>query len=382
MASGFAGGGSGQVLRIGGVACDGYGMIYDFLVIGGGIAGTSAGAALSRLGTVCLLEAEDGLAYHASGRSAALFEPNYGHRVTVALNHASARALETIDGGVLSPRGLLMLAGSGEEEAFAHDAKAMNLAEISIADAQAMIPILNADHITHAAYHASARDIDTDRMVQHYARQIRTNGTVETGAAAKALTKSPQGWQVETAQATIHARRIVNAAGPWADDIAELAGIAPVGLAPKRRSMARMPAPGGHDVSAWPTLIGAGERWYAKPDAGAWLVSPAEEDPTAAHDAFADDMVLAEGIARYQPFVTQEVTRVTSTWAGLRTFAPDRCLVLGPDAADPTFVWCAGQGGYGFQTAPAASQLLADLVSGTPPGLDAATVAALSPARF
>jgi glycine/D-amino acid oxidase-like deaminating enzyme len=147
--------------------------------------------------------------------------------------------------------------------------------------------------------------------------------------------------------------------------------------------MARMPAPGGHDVSGWPMLFGVGESWYAKPDAGAWLVSPAEEGPVdAPHDAFADDMVLAEGIARYQPFVTEEVTRVTSSWAGLRTFAPDRNLVIGHDARDPAFLWNAGQGGYGFQTAPAASALLADLVAGRPSVLDADTIATLSPSRF
>ncbi|ABD53843.1 NAD(P)/FAD-dependent oxidoreductase [Jannaschia sp. CCS1] len=357
-------------------------MTYDFLIIGGGIAGTSAGAALSRLGTTCLLEAESALAYHASGRSAALFEPNYGHPVTVDLSHASATALRTLGGGVLSPRGLLILAGPGEDAALARDIKTMDLAEISIADAQDMIPILNADHITRAAHHAAAWDIDTDRMVQHYARQIRTNGAVETGATVLGLTKTPQGWTVETRDHSFHARIIVNAAGAWADDIARMAGIAPIGLTPKRRSMARMPAPRGHDVSAWPMIIGAGESWYAKPDAGAWLVSPAEEDPAAPHDAYADDMVLAEGIARYQPFVTEEVTRVTSSWAGLRTFAPDRCLVIGPDRTDPSVLWFAGQGGYGFQTAPAASQLLADLVSGAPSTLDPATVKALSPSRF
>jgi glycine/D-amino acid oxidase-like deaminating enzyme len=147
--------------------------------------------------------------------------------------------------------------------------------------------------------------------------------------------------------------------------------------------MARLPAPGGHDVSGWPMLIGVGETWYAKPDAGAWLISPAEEDAIdAPHDAWPDDMVLAEGIARYQPFVTEEVTRVTSSWAGLRTFAPDRCLVIGPEPGRHDFLWCAGQGGYGFQTAPAASQLLAELVASRTPTLGPELVAALGPARL
>lgn len=357
-------------------------MIYDFLIIGGGIAGTSAGARLSALGTTCLLESEPALAYHASGRSAALYEANYGHPVTVALNKASAHDHNTLDGGLLSPRGLLMLAGPGEQDTLARDIYTMGLTPISPQEANELVPILDPSHITAAGHHPEAWDIDTDRMVQQFARTIRSNGAVHTGQTVTAITRTKTGWDVTANSQTIHTRHIVNAAGAWADQIATLANITPLNLQPLRRSVARMPAPGGHDVSKWPMLIGAGESWYAKADAGAWLVSPAEEDPAVPHDAYADDMTLAEGIARYQPFVTEEVTRVTSSWAGLRTFAPDRCLVIGPDPSDPTFLWSAGQGGYGFQTAPAASQLLADLVSNTQSPLDPATIAALSPSRL
>jgi glycine/D-amino acid oxidase-like deaminating enzyme len=143
--------------------------------------------------------------------------------------------------------------------------------------------------------------------------------------------------------------------------------------------MARIAAPAGTDPARWPMLFGPGEDWYMKPDAGALIVSPAEEDPSFPHDAWADDMVLAEGLARYEAHVTAPVTRLITSWAGLRTFAPDRQLVLGPSPQDPAFVWCAGQGGYGFQTSPAASALLADRVAGRPvdPNL-----AGTDPARF
>ena len=149
-----------------------------------------------------------------------------------------------------------------------------------------------------------------------------------------------------------------------------------------RRSMARIPAPGGHDVSRWPMMFGAGETWYAKPDAGALIVSPAEEHLMEPHDAFADDMVLAEGLARYEEIVTEPVTRLLSNWAGLRTFAPDRVLVIGRDVRESGFFWLAGQGGYGFQSAPAASQLACDLIVGCLPELAPDLVAALSPERF
>jgi glycine/D-amino acid oxidase-like deaminating enzyme len=129
-------------------------------------------------------------------------------------------------------------------------------------------------------------------------------------------------------------------------------------------------------------IFGAGESWYCKPDAGALLVSPAEEDLMPPHDAFADDMVLAEGLARYEEMVTEPVTRVIANWAGLRSFSPDRVLVIGADAVDPAFFWLAGQGGYGFQTCPAASQLGADLLLNRSPELGAGLIAQLSPSRF
>ena len=129
-------------------------------------------------------------------------------------------------------------------------------------------------------------------------------------------------------------------------------------------------------------LFGPGETWYAKPDAGGWIVSPAEEDPSEPMNAWADDMVLAEGLARYEAHVTEPVTRMLANWAGLRTFAPERTLVIGPDPEAEGFFWMAGQGGYGFQTAPAASRLLADAVLGRSPDLPDDVVTALSPARF
>ncbi|WJY21904.1 FAD-dependent oxidoreductase [Fontisubflavum oceani] len=358
-------------------------MTYDFLIIGGGIAGVSTGAELSKLGSVLLLEAEDALAYHASGRSAALFETHYGHPVTIELNKASKDHHMTANGGVLSPRGLMFVGSATEADTFAQDVATLHLDEIGLDEARGLIPILDPYHVAMAAYHDAAWDLDTDRLVQDYVREIKANGgTVQSGARVTEITHNPGLWHVSAGTDGFEARIVVNAAGAWADHVAALAGVHPLGLKPLRRSMARMPAPGGHDVSGWPMLIGAGESWYAKPDAGAWLVSPAEEDPAEPHDAWADDLVLAEGIARYQPFVTEEVTRITSTWAGLRTFSPDRCLVLGPAPDKPDFIWVAGQGGYGFQTAPAAARLVADGMAGRASDLPPEIVAGLSPERF
>lgn len=356
--------------------------MIDFLVIGGGIAGTSVGARLSHLGTVVVLERESALAYHASGRSAAVFDGSYGSPSTVALNEASRDYHFTANGGVTSPRGLMLVATANDDDVFSKDLTSMNLDEIGMDAARQMYPILN-DSVTRAGYHADAWDLDTDRLVQNFTSEVRANGgTVRTSAEVTGITRTAQGWDVTVGEEVLSALVLVNAAGAWVDVIAGMAGIAPLGVTPLRRSMARIPAPDGHDVSGWPMLFGPGENWYAKPDAGAMIVSPADETLMPPMDAWADDMVLAEGLARYEAHVSAPVTRLLSNWAGLRTFAPDRSLVLGPDHADASFVWMAGQGGYGFQTAPAASQLVADLVAGHAPELDADAVAHLSPARF
>jgi len=310
--------------------------MIDFLIIGGGIAGISAAARLS---------------FHQ-------------------------------DAGVLGPRGFLLIGRAGEDAAFDADRDYMQLEDCGTEHAHSLFPILNRDVITRAAHDPEAWDIDTDLLLQTFARIAKNNGAqIITNAPVGAIARTSTGWAVMSKE-TYDARVIVNAAGAWVDQIAILASIPPLGFTPLRRSMGRIPAPGGHDVSAWPMIFGPGETWYAKPDAGALLVSPADEDPVAPHDAYADDMVLAEGFARYEEHVTEPVTRLLSSWAGLRTFAPDRQLVIGRSPHDPDFIWCAGQGGYGMQSSPGASQFLADMIAGTPPAIDAANATALSPARF
>lgn len=356
-------------------------MDADFVIVGGGIAGVSAAASLAALGSVVLVEREAVLGHHASGRSAALYEPRYGAAAVVALSLAGGDVFRA--SGLLSARGLMIVGRKGDAEVFARDIAAMDLRRVSLAEARAVVPVLNAATVTEVAMADHAWDIDTDLMLQGYARQARSRGAkIVVGAEVTGIAREGAGWRVVTSQGDHTAAVVVNAGGAWADDVAVMAGVRPVGLVPMRRSMARIPAPGGHDVRGWPMIFGAGETWYAKPDAGALIVSPAEEDACVPHDAFADDMVLAEGLARYEEMVTEPVTRMLANWAGLRTFAPDRVLVIGRDVREPGFFWLAGQGGYGFQTAPGASALIGDLVDGRASELGDDLVAALSPVRF
>lgn len=356
--------------------------MLDYLIIGGGIAGISAAARLAPHGSVAVLETETALAYHASGRSAALYEPRYGLAPVVALSMASGDYFRSIP-GLLTPRGLMIVARAGDEAAFETDCAHMNLQVIPVDCARAMVPILNPDTVAQAAYAAHAWDIDTDLLLQGFAKTARQNGAeILTGAPAVQIERTPNGWRVTTPQGIHDTRILINAAGAWADQLAQMAGVKPLGIHPLRRSMARIPAPNGHDVTRWPMIFGAGEGWYCKPDAGALIVSPADEDPVPPHDAFADDMVLAMGLARYGEMVTTPVTQLLSNWAGLRTFAPDRVPVIGFDSHAAGFFWLAGQGGYGFQSCDGASRLAAELITGAAPNFAPDMIAALSPDRF
>ncbi len=244
--------------------------------------------------------------------------------------------------------------------------------EIGLDEAFNHVPILNAKTCAYAAYRPDAHDLDADRLLQTFAADARRAGaTIRTKSPVTEITKPDGLWHVTAGGQTHITPLLINAGGAWVDEIATLANIKRLGFQPYRRSMARIPAPGGHDVSSWPFLDGVNESWYAKPDAGKWIISPSDEDPVDPHDAWADDMVLAEGLARYEEMVSEPVTRLETSWAGLRTFAPDRALVIGRDPTDPSFFWLGGQGGYGFQTGPDASRLTVDLLLGRAPELDA-----------
>ncbi|MEO9651009.1 MAG: FAD-dependent oxidoreductase [Roseobacter sp.] len=355
----------------------------DILVIGGGIAGVSVAARLSKDANVTVLEAEPALGYHASGRSAAVHEPSYGAPSVQALSHSSLEYLTEHDDGYLSPRGLLLVATAQQEKAFRADLSDMGLDEISAQDALNFVPTLNPQTLRFAGFHAKAQDIDADRLLQGFARETRKNGAqIKINQRVSAIHLENTRWHVTTQDASYSADLLINAAGAWADGIATMAGLPPIGITPYRRSIARVPAPQGHDVGRWPLMFGVNESWYAKPDAGFLLVSPADQDPTEPHDAWAEDITLAQGIARYEEMVTSTVTRLQSSWAGLRSFAPDRTLVLGPDPENAAFIWCAGQGGYGIQTSPAASKFVADLVTDRPPELASDIARQLTPDRL
>lgn len=362
----------------------------DVAIIGAGIAGAGIAAHLADAAGVVVLDQEKRAGHHSTGRSAAVFIQNYGNATIRGLSRESGRFFR--EGGardfaapLLSPRRILFVCDAVTRAALdGLLAQSEGLREIGAREALQAMPILDPGWLAGAAIEEDASDIDVDAMHQGWLRRARQGGArLILDAPVERASREGGRWRIETPNGLVSSRIVVNAAGAWADEIAALFGARRLGLQPMRRSMAVLPAPEGHVTRDWPLTADAGDRWYVKPEAGRLLVSPADEDPVEPHDAYVDDMVLAEGLHRFEQAVTMEVTRVESSWAGLRTFAPDRTPVAGFDGSAEGFFWLAGQGGYGMQTAPAMSALAAALVEGrTPPAATESLIAALSPARF
>lgn len=352
-------------------------MTVDFLVLGAGMAGAAAGYFLAERGRVLILEREDQPGYHATGRSAALYTEAYGNEAIRALTVASGRFFRAPPPGfaevpLLRPRGLLMTAPAADEARF-EAAIALGrrfvprLRRLSRAEALALCPVLREDRLGHAFLEPDAMDMDVHAIHQGFLAGMRARGgRVLTGAAPQAIAREGGLWRVDTAQGSFAAPVLVNAAGAWADEVAAAAGVAPIGIVPMRRTVLIVPAPPDLAVDAWPMVGDVAESFYFKPESGKLLISPADATPLPPQDVQPDELDIAIAIERITAATRLEIRRVERRWAGLRSFARDKTLVIGPEPSAPGFVWMAGQGGYGIQTAPAAGAALAALAAGEP----------------
>jgi D-arginine dehydrogenase len=362
-------------------------MIYDFAVIGAGMAGASIAAELAPHARVLLLEAEDAPGYHATGRSAAFWEECYGGPGVVPLTLASGAYLA--EHGFLTPRGALYV-GRGEDRGAMNDFVATfagtgvtidRLAPVQLAE---MVPHIRPDW-SEALYEPACADIDVAGLHQHYLGAARRLGVEVACRARIALIKREDGtWAITSADGeTWRAATLVNAAGAWADQVGTLAGMRPIGIAPKRRTVAVLRvAP--HAPADLPLVLDINGGFYFKPDNGRLWLSPHDEIDSEPCDAAPEELDVAIAIDRFQQVTDWRIEAVERRWAGLRSFAPDRLPVYGADPQTGSFFWFAGQGGFGIQTAPAAARLGAQLLLGQ--GVDAITAgidpAAYAPARL
>lgn len=371
----------------------------DVIVIGAGIAGAGVAcelvqAAAPGAGRVVLLERESQPGYHTTGRSAALYTKAYGPRLIRALTRASHRFFRG-EGpgeppqGLIRPRGSLFVARADQAESLnqLHEELGATVVPLTAGEAREKAPLLREDYVHAAAYDDEAADIEVHDLHQHYLRRFKAlGGTLITGAEVRAITRRGADWEVETLKGAMRAPIVVNAAGAWADEMAELAGLAPLGLRPLRRTALIVAPPEGMKPDAWPMTIDVDEQFYAKPDAGRLLISPADETLSAPSDAQPDEMDIAICVDRIETAFDLQIRRIENKWAGLRSFLPDRNPVAGYDTAGDGFFWLAGQGGYGIQSAPGMARAAAALIAGRALPEDIAaegvSAAALSPARL
>jgi D-arginine dehydrogenase len=348
---------------------------YDVAIVGAGIVGASIAYHLAPRLSVLLLEAESAAGYHSTGRSAALYTEAYGPPCIRALTRASGAFFRVPPSGfaaesLLRQRGALYPAT--EEQRVAACALQARLAsegiDAEILDGHATrqwVPVLREEASVIAIHDRQAADIDVDFLLQGFLRGARAHGAqFALGKRVVALQRESDGWRIGLEGGTaMRASRVVNAAGAWADEVATLAGVAPIGLEPRRRSAFLFRPPAGIGVSNWPAVLAMDETWYFKPDAGLLLGSPANADPVAPHDVVAEDLDIALGIHGIESATTMTIGRPIRTWAGLRSFVADGEPVCGYAVTDKAFFWAAALGGYGIQTAPAFGQLCAALIS-------------------
>jgi D-arginine dehydrogenase len=369
----------------------------DFVVIGGGIAGASVAYFLAPHGRVTLLEREAQPGYHSTGRSAALFDESYGSAQVNALTRASRAFFEAppvgfCDVPLLAPRGALTVAEPGQEALLHGYWKQLQRSTpgaslLNAEQACAIIPVLRPEKVLGATLNPDPADMDVAALHQGYLRGLaRAGGRVVCHAEVTAMQHTQGLWQVQAGDHRYLAPIVINAAGAWADVMAQRAGVPPLGLQPKRRSAMIFAPPEGLDCRHWPMVFGVAEDWYFKPDAGALLGSPANVDPVEPQDVQPEEIDIATAIYAIEHITTLHIRRPSRTWAGLRSFVADGDLVGGFDSAAPGFFWVAGQGGYGVMTSPAMGQACAAAVGGQPMPAHLAgfglTQAMLSPRRL
>lgn len=352
-------------------------MRYEIAIFGAGMAGAAAGYALARsrgsAEGLLLLERESQPGYHSTGRSAALYEPALGNATVRAFNTASAKFLLLPPAGfapaaLLTRRGELTVADDEQkaelERMLSLDGLGGHVIQpITPAEALRLIPILKPEPIRFACYEPDVMDMDVNAIHQGFLRAFASQGgKLLCNAGISRIEKAGSAWRIAAGSETVEADAIVNAAGAWADEIAALAGLQRIGLQPKRRTAAILPAPDGYDIHGWPVFGVAGEPGYFKPEAGKLLVSPGDATPVDPQDVQPEELDIAILVDWFETKTSQSVRRVERRWAGLRTFAPDSSPVLGEDPGAPGFWWLAGQGGYGIMMAESLGRGLANLM--------------------
>ncbi|CAN7563353.1 NAD(P)/FAD-dependent oxidoreductase [Rhizobium sp. LjRoot254] len=368
---------------------------YDIAIIGGGIAGLSLAYFLAGTRSVVVLEREDALGYHATGRSAAEFVLRYNSEEVCKLAAISQPFFDTPPDNfsavpLLRQRGGITIANAEKagrlRARLEAEAPHAPLTLMTPDEAIEQVPFLDPAYVAAAFCDPEFWDIEVESLFQGYVKGARRAGTeIRTGASVRDIRDDGRHWRIETAGGPLAARMLVNASGGWADGVAAIAGVLPKGIVPHRRTAVLIDVP-GMDLSAMPEINELDEAFYFKPDAGRLLVSPADETPCEPADVQPEEIDIAWAVHHFEEATTIKVDRVPKSWAGMRSFAPDRLPVIGAAPDNPRFFWLAGQGGYGILSSPALGALAASMLceSTVPESFSQVSLdpALFSPGRF
>jgi D-arginine dehydrogenase len=347
----------------------------DAIVIGAGIAGTSVAYFMSPHAKVRVLERESYPGVHSTGRSAALFSETYGPPQVRALSRASRAFYEEppqgfVENPILLPRGSLIVGPSEQAREIEALYQAIYPLMSSVRlrtqhEIRAMVPVLEPHFAGMGLWEPDAADIDVHGLHQGFIRGLKSRGgEIVCNVDIRSIEHTQGQWHVETGEQRFRAPLLVNGAGAWVDEVAALAGVAPIGIEPRRRSAFLFAPPAGLATAHWPFVVAADESFYFKPDAGMMLGSPANADPVRPHDVQPDEMDIALAIDRIERATSMRIDRPTRTWAGLRSFVADGDLVGGFAPSASGFFWVAALGGYGIQTSAALGEACASLALG------------------
>ena len=347
-------------------------MDYDYLIIGAGISGAAVAYELAQSGSTVLIEAETTPGYHSTGRSAALYTPNFGNPVVRRINQAGEDFFKNPPTGfcqhsLLTPRGALAVAAPGEEDGLAAilnlSSPGNEIEEVTKARALTLAPLLRPERVAAASLERGVMDIDVATLHQGYLRGLKQRGgVVICDTRVEKLERHDGRWQAVAGDTVINGRIIINAAGAWAEQIGEMVGAVPIGLVPKRRSAIIVDAPSAMNIDAMPIVDFVGNAAYIKPEAGKIMASPGDETPIEPQDVRPDEMDIAVLVDQLERETLISVRRIEHSWAGLRCFVDDETPVVGFDATAPDFFWLAGQGGYGIMMAPTLGRAAAGLI--------------------
>jgi D-arginine dehydrogenase len=346
-------------------------MIYDFLIIGAGISGASAGYELSATGSAVIVEAESSPGYHSTGRSAALYTPNYGPDLVRLINKKSHEFFSSppegfTDHSLLSARGMMIVA-LREQHAEFNALMRENTPDIDELNAQEVLslaPFLQSNRVIGGAFEKGVFDMDVNAIHQGYLRGFsKRGGELFVDSAVSSMQWLQNHWVVTAGDQVLQARTVVNAAGAWADEIGRLAGAKSIGLIPKRRTAVMIDGPPNINLDNVPAIDFMGCNNYMKPEKHQLMVSPGDETPVAAQDIQPDDFDVAVLVDWLESTTQINVTKIYHQWAGLRCFVNDGKPVVGFDSEAKNFFWLAGQGGYGIMMAPALALATVELVT-------------------